>query len=103
MLKAVLAARRRVLGSAHPDTLSTTEDLEFVRSKMRATQPTKKGAKAVAREERAAEAPLSPTALVEAEARAAAAEVELLALLELEEAGVDGKSKVKAKGKASKR
>ena len=74
---------------------------------MRATQPTKKGVKAEARKERAATAPLSPTALAEAEARAGAAAAELLAMLELEEAGVDGKSqgkaKGKAKGKASKR
>ncbi len=67
---------------------------------MRAKPPTKKGVKAGARKERAAAAPLSPTAL--AEARAAAAEAELLAMLELEEAGVvvDGKSTGKAKGKA---
>ena len=72
---------------------------------MRATQPTKKGVKAVkaaARKERMASSPLSPTALEEAEARAQAAEAELLAMLELEEAGVivDGKSRGKAKGKA---
>jgi hypothetical protein len=70
---------------------------------MRVTQPTKKGAKAAARKERTAAAPLSPTALAEAEARARAAAAELLAMLELEEAGVDGASKGKAKGKASKR
>jgi hypothetical protein len=67
MLKAVLAARRRVLGSAHPDTLATVKSLESVRSAMRATQPAKKGVtKAAARKQRAAAAPLSPTALMEA-------------------------------------
>jgi hypothetical protein len=45
--------------------------------------------------ERAAAAPLSPTALAEAEARAGAAAAELLAMLELEEAGVDGKPNVR--------
>ena len=74
---------------------------------MRAKQPTKQGVKATARKERAAAAPLSPTALALPEARAGAAEAELLAMLELEEAGGDGKSKGnakgKAKGKASKR
>ena len=100
MPQAALAARRRVLGSAHPGTLATAESLEVVRSAMRAKQPTKKGAKAVAHKERAAAAPLSPTALAEAEARAGAAEAELLAMLEVEEAGVDGESKCKAKGKA---
>jgi hypothetical protein len=90
----------RVLGSAHPDTLATAENLELTRSEMRAKQPTKKGAKTVARKEIAAAAPLSPTALAAAEGRAAAAEAELLAMLELEEAGVEGESKGKAKGKA---
>ena len=108
MLHAALAACRRVLGSAHPDTLATAESLEVVRSEMRAKQPTKKGAKAAARKERTAAAPLSPTALAEAEARAGAAEAELLAMLELEEAGSGGalassSAKGKAKGKASKR
>jgi hypothetical protein len=107
MLQATLAARRCVLGSAHPDTLAAAEDLESMRSQMRATQPTKKSAKAVARKERAAASPLSPTALAEAEARAGAAEAELLAMLELEEARADdtskGKPKGKAKSKASKR
>jgi hypothetical protein len=100
ILEAVLAAFRRVLGSAHPDTLATVKSSETVQSAMRAKQPTKKGAKAAARKKRAAVAPLSPTALAEAEARAAAAEAELLAMLELEEAGVDGESKSKAQGKA---
>ena len=100
MLHAALAAQRRVLGSAHPDTLATAESLEVVRSEMRAKQSTKKRGKTTARKERAAAAPLSPTALAEAEARAAEAEAELLAILELEEAGVDGESKGKAKGKA---
>ena len=101
MLQAVLAACRRVLGSAHADTLETAKKLEFVRSKMRAKQPTKKNVKAAAREERAAAAMLSPTALAEAEAKAGAAEAELLAMLELEEAGVYGALKGKAKGKAN--
>jgi hypothetical protein len=102
MLQAVLAARRRVLGSVHPDALATAESLRFVRSVMPATQPTKQGAKAAPRKERAAAAsPVSPMALAEAEARAAAAAAELLAMLALEEAGVDGKSKGKAKGKAT--
>ena len=107
MLQAKLAAQRRVPGSAHPDTLSTVRSLEFVRSKMRAKQPTKKGVKAAARKECAATAPLCPTALAEAKAGAAEAEAELLAMLELEEAGADGKlkgkAKSKAKSKASKR
>jgi hypothetical protein len=105
MLMAALEAQQRVLGSAHPDTLATANDLEFVRSEMRAKQPTKKGAKAAARKERPTAAPLSPTALAEAEARAGAAEAELLAMLRLEEAGAraDGESTGKAKGKASKR
>ena len=86
ILQAALAARRRVLGSAHPDTLATAEDLEvvrldFLRSEMRAKQPTKKGAKAAARKERVAAAPLSPTALAEVEARAAAAAAELMSRL----------------------
>jgi hypothetical protein len=87
--QAAFAALRRVLGSAHPDTLATAEDLESMRSEMRATQPTKKGPKAAARKERAAAPTLSAaaTALAEAEARAAAAEAGLLAMLELEEAG----------------
>jgi hypothetical protein len=105
MLQATLAARRCVLGSAHPDTLAAAEDLESMRSQMHAKQPTKKGAKAAARKVRAAASPLSPTAL--AEARAGAAEAELLAMLELEEARADdtskGKPKGKAKSKASKR
>jgi hypothetical protein len=111
MLQAVFAAQRRVLGSAHPDTLATAKSLEFVRSEMSATQPAQKGAKAAARKECAAASRLSPTALAEAEARASAAEAELLAMLELEKAGADGESKGrakgnakgKAKGKASKR
>ncbi len=107
MLQGVLAAQRRVLGRAHPDTLATAESLESVRSQMRAKQPTKKGGKTAASKERAAAAPLSPMAVAEAEARAGAAEAELLAMLELEAVGVDGeskgKAKHKAKGKASKR
>jgi hypothetical protein len=64
-----------VLESALPDTLATAECLESVQSEMRAKQPTKKGVKAAARKERAAAAPLSPTALAEVEARAAEAEL----------------------------
>jgi len=33
LLQAALAARRRVLGSAHPDTLATARILESMRSK----------------------------------------------------------------------
>jgi len=101
MLQAALAAQRRVLGSAHPDTLATAECLERMRSwGMLNKLPAKKGVKTAARKERAAAAPLSPGALAEAEARAAAAEAELLAMLELEETRVEGESKGKAKGKA---
>jgi hypothetical protein len=49
MLQAAFAAQRHVLGSAHPDTLATAEDLESVRSAMRAKQPTNRGVKATAR------------------------------------------------------
>jgi hypothetical protein len=87
MLQAALAAQRRVLGSAHPDTLATARYLESVQWHMRAKHPTKKGVKAAARKERAAASPLSPTALAEAEAMVAATEAELLAMLELEEVG----------------
>jgi hypothetical protein len=102
MLQATLVARQRVLGSAHPDTLATTEDLELMRSKMRAKQPAKRGGKAVARrKERAAVPLLSLTALAEAVARAGVAETELLAMLELEEGAAEsGTAKGKAKGKA---
>ena len=113
MFQATHQAQQRVLGSAHRDTLATAEflevvrkDLEFVRSEMRAKQPTKKGAKAAARKKCVAAATLSPTTLAEAEARAGAAEAELLAMLELEEVGPAGSSssaKGKAKGNASKR
>jgi hypothetical protein len=108
MLQATLrlAARRRVLGSAYPDTLATAEALELMESEMRAKQPAKKGVKAAARKERAAASLLSPMARAEAEARARAAEAELLAMLELEEVGFAGASisaKCKVKGKASKR
>ena len=92
MLQDTLAARKRVLGSAHPDTLDTADNLEFVRSQLRAMKPTKKS-KAAARKE---DARLSPTALADAEARAAQAAAELLAMLELEEP--EQKSK-KGKGK----
>jgi hypothetical protein len=61
MLLAAFAACYDVLGSAHPDTPSSSKFLEFVRSEVYVTQPTnlKKGAKAAARKERAAAAPLS--------------------------------------------
>jgi hypothetical protein len=103
MFQATHQALQRVLGSAHPNTLAIAESLAFVRSEMRTNQPTKTGAKAAARKERAATAPLSPTALADAQARAGAAEAELLAMLELEEARVVGESKGKAKGKAKGR
>ena len=106
MLRAALAAQRRVLGSAHPDTLATAKTLESVRSEMRAKQPIKQGIKAAVRKERTAASPLSPMALAEAEARAAAAESELLAMLALEEAGAgiaSSSDKGKARGKASRR
>jgi hypothetical protein len=100
ILHAVLAARRRVLGSAHPDTLTAAEYLESV-SALRAKQPTKRGVKAVARKERAAGAQLSPTQLAEAEARSRAAEAELLAMLELDDPKPAGNSKGKT-GKAKR-
>ena len=102
MLQAAHQALQRVLGSAHLDTLDSVQALEFLRSQMHAKPPTKKGVKAAARMELAAAAPLSPTALAEAELRAGAAEAELLAMLELEEAGVVGESKGKAKGTRGK-
>ena len=103
MLQETLAACRRVLGSAHPDTLATAESLESVRSAMRFKQPAKHGVKAAVRKERAAVASLSPTALAEAEASASAAEAELLAMLDLEEpeAGTGGGSG-SAKGKLTR-
>ena len=109
MLEATLEALRRVLGDAHPRTLSTAQSLEHVRSAMRAEQPTRTGSKAAARRnERAAAAPLSPTALAEAAARASAAEAELLAMLDLEEPGMgagsgSGSAKGKPKGQRGKR
>jgi hypothetical protein len=109
MLQAALVAKRRVLGSAHPDTLATAKSLECVRSAMHAKQPTKRGGQVAARKARVSAAPLSPTALVEAEARAAKAAAELLAMLELEEAGsaaasssAKRKAKAKANGKATR-
>ena len=112
VLQATLEARRRVLGSSHPDTLGTAQDREIVRSAiLRAEHPTTgrtgRGGKAAARrKERAAAPALSPTALAQAEARARVAEAELLALLDLEESdaavasggGSSGKGKGKAKG-----
>ncbi len=92
MLQAALAARRLVLGSAHPDTLATVESLISMRSEMCATQPTMKGAKAAALQgARGRSTALSDGAGAGGGgARAGAAEAELLALLELEEAGADG-------------
>ena len=107
MLQAALAARRLVLGSAHPDTLATVESLKSMRSEMRATQPTMKGAKAAALQGARGRSTALSDGAGAGGARAGAAEAELLALLELEEAGVDaeskGKANGKAKGKASKR
>ena len=100
VLQAAWEVSRRVLGDAHPRTISYAGNLQYVRSAMHAEQPTKRGGKPAARKERTAASPLSATALAEAEAKAGAAGVELLAMLELEELGVDGKSKCKAKGKA---
>ena len=85
MLQAALAARRLVLGSAHPDTLATVESLISMRSEMCATQPTMKGAKAAALQGARGRS----TALSDG-AGGARAGAELLALLELEEAGADG-------------
>ena len=110
MLQVTLEAWRRVLGSAHPQTLAAEQWLEHVRLSMRAEQPTKKAGKAATRRnERAAAPALSSTALAEAEARASASEAELLAMLDLEapEAAVaaDGRSgsaKSKAKGKGKR-
>ena len=108
MLQATLEARRRVLGTTHPDTLAAAQSLENLRSEMPAAQPTRTGGKAAARRtERTAAPVMSPTALAEAEARARAAEAELLALLDLEEpeaaagarGGSSGKGKAKSKGK----
>jgi hypothetical protein len=93
-----------VLGDAHPKTLSAAQSLEHVRSDMRAGQPTRTSGNAAARSnERAAAAPLSPTALAEAAARASAAEAELLAMLDLEEleAGARDGSSGKSRGKGS--
>jgi hypothetical protein len=105
MLEAALEARRRVLGDAHPKTLSAARSLEHVRSGMRAGQPTSTGGKAAARSNKRAAAPaLSPTALAEVAARASTAEVELLAMLDLEEPrGGSGKGKGRAKGRRDKR
>jgi hypothetical protein len=92
LLQATLAMSQRVLGSAHPNTLSFAHSLENVRSDMRAEQPTKgrgNSGKAAARRssEPAAALPvLSGKALVEAEVKASAAEAELLAMLDLEKA-----------------
>ena len=101
----VLGDARRVLGDAHPKTLSAARSLEHVRSGMRAGQPTSAGGKAATRSnQRAAAAPLSPTALAEVAARASTAEVELLAMLDLEEPrGGSGKGKGRAKGRRDKR
>ena len=85
VLQAAIEVCRRVLGDAHPLTLTMAESLQDVRSAMHAKQPTKSGGKPAAqRKERTAASPLSATALAEAQAKAAAAEAELLAMLELE-------------------
>jgi hypothetical protein len=104
MFWVTLAARRRVLGSSHPDTLDAVEALESTRSAMRAKlQSTgKRGGKATARTDRATVTVLSAAALAEAEARARAAEQELLAMLALDETA-SGSAKGKAKGKKGKR
>jgi hypothetical protein len=71
MFRAALAVCRRVLGSAHPDTLATAESLAIVQSHMRAKQPTRRGGKPPARrKECAAASLLSATALAEAEVKA---------------------------------
>ncbi len=103
MLRATLEARRRVLGSAHPDTLDTAEALASTRSAMRATPPSKRGGKASARLDRGTVTVLSAAALAEAEARARAAEQELLVMLALDETGASCSAKGKAKGKKGKR
>jgi hypothetical protein len=82
ILQAVLASRRRTLGSAHPDTLATVKYLESVRSPVHAKEPVRSNARAKGQ---TSAAQRSPTELAEAEARARAAEAELLAMLELED------------------
>jgi hypothetical protein len=100
MLEAAWEVSRRVLGDAHPRTLTTAQSLQKLRCAMRTEHPTKSGGKTVAqRKERTVASPLSATALAEAEAAAAEAEAELLAMLELEE-GAAGSAKGKAKDKA---
>ena len=103
MFRVTLEARRRVLGSSHPHTLDTAKALESMRSAMRATPPSMRGSKATARTDRATAAVLSAAAMAEAEARARAAEQELLAMLALDETGVSGSAKGKAKGQKGKR
>jgi hypothetical protein len=98
MLQAALEVSRRVLGAGHPSTLAYAENLQRLRSDMRAEQPTKRGSKPAT----PAASPLSATALAEAAAKAASAEAELLAMLELE-AGAAGSAKGKAKGNKTKR
>ncbi len=103
VLQAAWEVSRRVLGDAHPRTISYAGNLQYVRSAMHAEQPTKRGGKPAARrKERKAASPLSATALAEAEAKAGAAEAELLAMLEPEE-GAAGSAKGKAKGNKGKR
>ena len=41
MLKGVLAARRRILGADHPDTLASASSVDTLRSQMRHSQPPK--------------------------------------------------------------
>jgi hypothetical protein len=106
-----LEVSRRVLGNAHPNTLSFAQSLELVRSRMHAEQPTTgRGKASVRRSKRAAAPALSPTALAEAEEKASAAEAELLAMLDLEDSqtgggsgSAKGKARAKAKGESSKR
>jgi hypothetical protein len=73
ILHDVLAARRRVLGSAHPDTLSTVNCLESVHAKQ--TKP-REPVRSKSKREKSTVAPLSPTHLADAEARSRAAEAE---------------------------
>jgi hypothetical protein len=119
MLIVSLAAHRRVLGGAHPDTLATAECLEAVRFELRHEKRVEKRHEKPERRtkkgESAALPPLPPPSqmaqMAEAEARAAAAEAELLAMLELEDASHKGptaegkpkQGKHKSKPKASKR
>ncbi len=95
MLQATLVVQQRVLGSSHPQTGFTVQNLHSVRSKMHTearSNVRRKGQTSIV-------VPPSPTQLAEAEARARAAEAELMAMLDLDdrEAGKKGKSNGKAK------